>query len=37
MAIQNFFSYITYAFYSRYNMVWIDNTEIVCSVPTVVL
>ena len=29
MAIQNFFSYITYAFYSQYNMVWISNTEIV--------
>ena len=29
MAIQNFFSYITYAFYSRYNTVWIANTEIV--------
>ena len=22
------FSYITYAFYSQYNMVWIANTEI---------
>ena len=29
MAIQNFFSYITYAFYSQYNTVWISNTEIV--------
>ena len=29
MAIQNFFPYIIYAFYSWYNTVWIANTEIV--------
>ena len=28
MAIKDSFSYITYAFYSRYNTVWIANTEI---------
>ena len=28
MAIKDSFSYITYAFYSRYNTVWITNTEI---------
>ena len=28
MAIQDSFSYITYAFYSQYNMVWIANMEI---------
>ena len=28
MAIKDSFSYIIYAFYSRYNMVWIANTEI---------
>ena len=28
MAIQGSFSYIIYAFYSRYNMIWIANTEI---------
>ena len=28
MAIQNF-SYITYAFYSQYNKVWMSYTEIV--------
>ena len=27
MTIQDSFSYIIYAFYSRYNMVWIANTE----------
>ena len=29
MAILDSFSYITYAFYSRYNTDWIANTEIV--------
>ena len=28
MAIQDSFSYTTYAFYSRYNTVWIANTDI---------
>ena len=28
MAIKDSFSYITYAFYSPYNTVWIANTEI---------
>ena len=28
MAIKDSFSYITYAFYSRYNTVWRANTEI---------
>ena len=28
MAIQGSFFYIIYAFYSRYNTVWIANTEI---------
>ena len=28
MAIEDFFSCITYEFYSPYNMVWIANTEI---------
>ena len=28
ITIEDFFSYITYAFYSRYHTVWIANTEI---------
>ena len=28
MAIQDFFSYIPYAFYSRYSTVWLANMEI---------
>ena len=28
MAFQNYFSYITYAIYIWYNMVWIANMDI---------